>query len=43
MNLRELTHAYFQYYAIAAYIVTALVSSAVVIWALATGQAAFGR
>ena len=41
MYLRELTLAYFQYYAIAAYILVAVVAAAVVLWALATGQAAF--
>jgi sterol desaturase/sphingolipid hydroxylase (fatty acid hydroxylase superfamily) len=41
MNLRELTAAYFQYYAIAAYILVALVSAGVVLWTLATGQAQF--
>ena len=39
MNLRELTAAYFQYYAIAAYIVVSLATGAIVLWALATGAA----
>src|SRR4051812_48158863 len=39
MNLRELTQAYFQYYAIAAYIVVALVSAGVVMHALLSGAA----
>jgi sterol desaturase/sphingolipid hydroxylase (fatty acid hydroxylase superfamily) len=39
MNLRELTAAYFQYYAIAAYIVVSLVTGGIVLWALATGAA----
>ena len=32
MNLRQLTLAYFQYYAIVAYIVVALVTGVTVLW-----------
>ncbi len=39
MNLAELTAAYFQYYAIAAYIAISLATGAVVAWALAVGAA----
>ena len=38
MNLRELAAAYFQYYAIVAYIGMALVSAGVVVWALVAGH-----
>ncbi|MDX2224365.1 MAG: sterol desaturase family protein [Rhodospirillaceae bacterium] len=41
MNLRQLTAAYFQYYAIAAYILVALATGAAVVWALAAGQASW--
>lgn len=41
MNLAELAAAYFQYYAIAAYIGVALVTGATVLWALAAGTASF--
>src|SRR6478609_2502273 len=40
MNLRQLTLAYFQYYAIVAYIVVALVSGGVVISEIIAGRAA---
>ena len=39
MNLRQLSVAYFQYYAIAAYIVVALVSGATVLWSVMSGIA----
>jgi sterol desaturase/sphingolipid hydroxylase (fatty acid hydroxylase superfamily) len=42
MDLRQLTHAYFQYYAIVAYIAVGLVTAGVVGWALATGRAGLG-
>lgn len=41
MNLAQLTAAYFQYYAIAAYIAVALITGGWVVWALAEGAASF--